>query len=359
MSKVAGISDDELEGLSAEERAALEDNDDDAEDIAAIAGDDKADDKAGDNADADADAEAEAKAKADAKAEAEAKKKRDDELAEMDENERAAAEAADKVAADKAAADAAAKKKAEEDAAASTTETDDATGITAAIPRYKVAPVEDYQGKIKAIDSEFAELDASFRAGDIEVEDLHTKRAEIQARRDDLLALKIKGDMAADFNTNAEAAEWQMQCSYFVRTVKSRDGIDYSKDVVKVEGKEVPLFGELNKMVKVLANMQENADKNGDWFLREADSIVRARYGLASKRADAAPAKKEVKLTGRRPDLKSVPKTLGGLPAAGGGDAGDDSDGEFAALDKLSGLELENAVARMTPDQQKRYAEAA
>jgi len=51
--------------------------------------------------------------------------------------------------------------------------------------------------------------------------------------------------------------------------------------------------------------------------------------------------------------MDAVPKTLAQVPGSDGpGDVGS----EFAAVDSLSGDELEDAIARMTPAQRAKYA---
>jgi hypothetical protein len=59
----------------------------------------------------------------------------------------------------------------------------------------------------------------------------------------------------------------------------------------------------------------------------------------------------------RKPDLKVVPPTLANLPNAGGDDASV-GEGKFAHIDSLSGMDLERAIARMSPDEQREYAQA-
>lgn len=131
--------------------------------------------------------------------------------------------------------------------------------------------------------------------------------------------------------------------------------INYDKDAEKA--------GSWDDWVKRLASKPEHADKPSRWFLEEAHRKVKLEYGIA----DATPAKaskpektekaepaKPAKPVKKAPDLTKIPKTLGGLPAAAE-EAADGDSGEFAHLDGLTGMALERALAKLTPEQEARY----
>jgi hypothetical protein len=87
-----------------------------------------------------------------------------------------------------------------------------------------------------------------------------------------------------------------------------------------------------------------------NWFLEEAHRIVRAKHNIQ------APAAKTQTSTKRPAPLSQVPKTLAGVPGPDGpGDVGND---EFQDIDKLSGLELEDAVAKLSPAARAKYLSA-
>jgi membrane protein involved in colicin uptake len=125
-----------------------------------------------------------------------------------------------------------------------------------------------------------------------------------------------------------------------------------------------------------LGNDPANTKKPGEWFLKEAHKRVKAIHGIADKKtagedpAKAAAAKaeadkkakeesdrkvKEAAIAARKNGGK-MPTTLGGVPSAGENDLGKDNEGEFAHLNGLNGMDLEVAVAGMTPEQQDRWA---
>jgi hypothetical protein len=68
----------------------------------------------------------------------------------------------------------------------------------------------------------------------------------------------------------------------------------------------------------------------------------------------------QTKPAGKAPDLSKIPPNISRAPAAAASKTGaDDGGGEFAHLESLSGMALEKAVARLSPDQQARWAEEA
>jgi colicin import membrane protein len=368
-----GVSEAELALLSDEERAALEAGETgdaaDRENLAEIAGEGGADadaggeDGPGDGEDDDEDAtQKAAREKEEATDAAAAKAARTAELEAMSDEERANAEAADK-AQDEAAARATAKAKAEADAKAAAEgkaaagedeDEDDDAPLTARMPRYKVEPVEKYAEKSTALDAEYAEAFKSFKAGDMELDALHAKQREIESKRSDLREAKLKAEMATSFNDQMGVAEWQNDVAAFFDKVKKSEGIDYNKP---------SLNAAVDYQLKALAADEANKDKSPQWFLRTAHKLVKADLGIVAKPAaddkgdDKGKPADKTKPAGRKPALAMV-KTLSGLPNAGDDDAAG-GDSEFTALDKLSGLEFEDALARMPQAKQDRYLRRA
>lgn len=375
--KIQGVNDDELENLTDAEREALEEGDkDEAVTAAALkevaAGEDEPKHKPGeedededDNAKAEREkAEAAAAEKAEnARVEAEAKEKREAELKAMSKEDRAAAEAADKEAAEKAAAEAAAKEKAEVEAKAKAeaeakakaegagAEDEDAPG-RARIPRYEVKPVEKYDEKMKALDTKEAEAQAKFDAADIDLKELLSINRKISADRAELRDANLRATMAAEYNEKAAQAEWMGDVQDFFATVKQKSGIDYDKPLLNAA---------FDRAIKTLAADDANSKRSNQWFLREADKQVKAEIGFVAKEPSAAEKeaarlaaeKGKEKPQGRKPAL-AVVKDVGGMPSAGDDDAAGGNP-EFAALDKLDGIEYEDALARMPQAKQDAY----
>ena len=106
--------------------------------------------------------------------------------------------------------------------------------------------------------------------------------------------------------------------------------------------------------MKAAAHVPENSKRSSGWFLAQADAQVRKLFAASTTPATPVPAAAPAKPTLVRP---TGPVTLASLPAAelpetGGGD-------EFARFEKLSGMELERQLSRLSPDEISRYLRAA
>ena len=370
------IDESELAGLSQEERDALAADPDEVTnladataDLSAAAGDDDDDDKGA--------AAAEAQKAADEKAasdKAAAEKAAADAKADADNEEKAEAARVAKEAAESSAKEAAESKKAADDAAAlDAKKAEDAKAAAAAaqadedepfVSVYTAPPVEDYDKKAGALDTRVKEATEKFKAGDMTLEDYDAERANVERERRDLDAAKLKADIAGEQQVQTAEQRWTWEINRFYRRVAKDEGVNYTGSTL--------LLSALDTRVKELANMRENQDKDSTWFLEEAHRQVKAELGIgrkaqaaadddAGKKAAEAKAKTDTETkkklaeqaAARRPARKDLPRDIGGLPAAGADTgAGDD---EFAALDNLEGMELENALARMPKEKADRY----
>jgi len=132
----------------------------------------------------------------------------------------------------------------------------------------------------------------------------------------------------------------------FFTSVKAKDGIDYSKP---------GLNAAFDTTLKALAADEANAKHSPRWFLREADKLVRAEIGFVAKEPSASGEAATVngKPASRKPAL-AVVRDVGGLPSAGDDDASGGNP-EFSALDKLDGIDYEDALAAMPKSKQDLY----
>ncbi|MEK6244024.1 MAG: hypothetical protein AABM33_05930 [Pseudomonadota bacterium] len=376
----ADANEAELAGLSLEERDALAADDDgtdeagatadlgaaaggddDAAEVARVAAEQAAAAKATIEKDAALKAAAE-KAEADAKADA---KNEDKAEAARVAREAAEASATALAASNKAAeeAKAAAERKAADDKAAAAAGTDDDDPF---VSTYVAPPVEDYEKKVVAFDTRVTEASDKFKAGDMTLDEYNAERSAVEKDRRELDAAKQKADIASEMQVQTAEQRWTWEINRFYRRIAKDDGINYVGSTL--------LLSALDTRVKELANMKENADKDSTWFLEEAHRQVKAELGIGKKaaggddaaqkaaaeakaKADAEAKKKAAAEAAlRRPARAGLPKDLGGLPAAGAdADAGGD---EFASLDALEGMDLENALARLPKEKADRYLAA-
>jgi hypothetical protein len=303
-----GIKDEELEGLSDEERAALEDDEDEATILKSVAGDDD-----------------------------------DDEEQSND-----AGSADDPAAADDGAKVVAA---ADDPAATGNTEQSEASGQDAVAdtsspaefqPEFKAAVPDGLADKIASLNTRTDELMAKFKDGEIEMPEFLKQTRAIDDERLQLTLAQKQAEWAQSQNEDTRAQRWQWEQERFFAQEKA--GI-YKDPIV---------LAALDASVKQLTTDPANAKKPSSFFLEEADRQVRQRFNMGG--TPAADAGGKPKPGVKQPDLSAVPKTLANLPAAEMAETGSD---EFAYLDKLDGIALEQALRKMTPEQEARYLGAA
>ena len=210
-------------------------------------------------------------------------------------------------------------------------------------PTFAIDGPENFEASMEAMKGERAALTAKFKEGEISVEELLDGQAAVDARVNDLREHKFAADLTATLDERTKAQLWKNE---------QDDFMDANKQYVENK----ILRSALNAAVIDIASKEENSNRSGRWVLNEAHKAVQAAMG--AKQADQTPNPTTVVDAGkkpaadRKPDLTLVPKTLANLPAADIQDTGGD---EFSALDKLEGVELEQALAKLTPDQESRY----
>jgi hypothetical protein len=307
--------------LSPEERAAMEDEDEAAA-LKKVAADDEGED------DADED-DGKAKAEADDEADDDSDDEEDGDDADAADDSKGKAEEAGK-------ADEADPDTTEADASAAE---EQAAAVVEPVAPLDLAPLQAaHDAKLRELAEERKVAFKKYNDGDMSPEDFAAADEKYLNARD-----------AARDELQANTA-WFKEVHAFKGDVSKE--VNYDKDSEKA--------GSWDDWVKRLASKPEHADKPARWFLEEAHRKVKVEYGIA----EAAPAKatkaekaepaKVVKPVKKAPDLTKIPKTLGGLPAAAE-EAADGDSGEFAHLEGLTGMALERALAKLTPEQEARY----
>lgn len=214
-------------------------------------------------------------------------------------------------------------------------------------PTYNAQLPADYDEQVAALKSETRALAEKFKAGELEFDDYQTQLDQLNERRDQLAEIRLKASISEEMKEQTQEQLWHSSVNRFVTTTARAEGIDYAKDAEKQ--------ADLDTFVKTLAAHPKNGDKTFDWFLTEAHKRVKALHGIADKKAEPGdPPKKDdpPAKPSRKPPLEAVPKTLAHVPGSDGpGDVG----GEFADLDALEGMELEQALAKLSPAQRDRY----
>lgn len=249
----------------------------------------------------------------------------------------------DKAAGDESteSADKADNAQAEPDAAAETT-TDDEIDPAGFTPNLRVDTVEDYDKKMADITTKRDDLVTKLENGDIEMKDYVVEDRKLSAEETDLRITQRDAENAAKQNEYIAKQRWNATQEAFFADEKIADYYDSKKRAEM-----------LHETVISLANLQENVNKTGTWFLKEADKRVRAHFDGDRKTEVKTPIKDT-----RKPDLSLVPKTLSNLPNADISETGSD---EFAYMDGLEGADLERELAKLSKDPAKeaRYLQSA
>lgn len=266
-------------------------------------------------------------------------------------------DAGDTAGGDTSAADTAATDTAGDDAADTETGSDREAPF---IPQYQPEVPADAEAQITAARESIGTLKAEERAaftklmaGDSTPEEYEEVRARVDAgietAQETVTDLRTKVREAEMFErANATATEqvlkreWDRAVDRFMTGAANGESIDY-------RGKPA-LLAAFNTNLRTIASKQENADKDADWLLSEAHKATKSDLGITATRKKVADTDPNA---ARRVDKSKIPPTLRSVPTAADVSTGDN---EFAHLDKLSGEEQEKALARMTPDQQERWA---
>jgi hypothetical protein len=310
------MSDVDTAGLSDQERAALQEDSEDEATLKAIVG--KAGPE-GDDADEGDDDEADA-GKADAKGEA------DDGAAD------------DAEGADPAKAAAAAEPEKKDEPAKAVVEHQPVV-FTATAP-------EDAAEQIKALRTEKATEFKKLMDGEITPEEYSAKEDEILGKISAIDREVTTANVATKLTLENAQRSYFERVNRLLDSAKADEGIDYRGNKV--------LHAALDATVRDLATDPANADKPEAWFLQTAHQMVKDSFNLSKPAPKDDPADKKKTAAGKAPDLSGVPPTVRSIPAAADSEDG----GEFAHLGTLKGMQLERAVALMTPEQQQRWAEA-
>lgn len=218
----------------------------------------------------------------------------------------------------------------------------------AAAEQPKLAPL-DLSGVDQAYQEQLEQLDAGKAAKFKEMMD-----GEITAEEYSKFESKYLRDRDALGEERIGNVAWFKEVHHFKGVVLGE--INYDADKEK--------FDAFDDWVKRLASNPKYADRDGRWYLEEAHRKVKLEFGIDDKAIAADKGAKSDKDAGKpankdqtrkkAPDLTKIPKTLGNLPSAS--DDGDDEEsGEFAHLNKLEGMDLERALAKMSKEQADRY----
>jgi hypothetical protein len=193
---------------------------------------------------------------------------------------------------------------------------------------------------VKANKDAVAAARAKFNEGELEQTELDAELDRLQDERDQLRDMKTRATVLAEMQQQSIHQAWTATINgFFEEAAQSAElGIvDYRKDAAKQ--------ADLDAMVRALGAAPGNEHKPMRWFLEEGHRRVVALHGIATSKKTADVRSK--------PDASAVVTNLADVPG-GAGDADPVSD-EFAELDKLTGLDYERALGRLSEDKRAQY----
>ncbi len=211
---------------------------------------------------------------------------------------------------------------------------------------FKAELPADHAQKVEELETRVADLGEQFQDGELTFEEYQTAMRKVDADREQLLADSIKAQIAKELQEKqqreaqeraareAEAASktWAETVDSFIKS--KPDSVDYSTDEAK--------RASLNTYVKAIAADPDNEGKPMEWFLQEAHTLVRAKYGIAAS-AKAAPGNvDEPAKLDQHPPINTLSDLPGGQLAARS---------EIEQLSNISGAALTNRFLNMTPAQ--------
>lgn len=221
-------------------------------------------------------------------------------------------------------------------------------------PIYQAQGSENLDQQLK--DLALARRDArrKYEEGELSEDQYDAELDRIEQERDKVNSARIRAEVSADMTTQQLQREYRKTLDGFFADVK-KAGFDYKADANK------GALQHLDKAIKALSQTAEGDEGPDLWreILSNAHLVTAAKFKIPTQKAGSDDTGKTSKAAevarSRTPDLSKVPPTVGRGPSAGTPSVNSD---EFSHLDGLSGIALERAVARLTPDQQERWEAA-
>jgi hypothetical protein len=177
------------------------------------------------------------------------------------------------------------------------------------VPAYVAAAPTDLDARAAHVAEATAELARMFRSGEIEFDDFEAQRDQLLREREALTIARTKAEISQEMQAQGAERQWRNTVDKFLSTTE----LDYRNDP--------KLMDDLDAYVRHLASKPENAGRPMDWFLSKAHLAVQALHGHAAR--DAGGAR--------------------------------DDDRVHRDVANLTGYDLEDEIARMTPAQREQW----
>jgi len=195
----------------------------------------------------------------------------------------------------------------------------------------ETAPLNE---QLQAVDEAIDALGEKIENGDIDFKEYNSELSRLNRQRQDLVV-----DIRDERNARTRRANnWNQAVDEFVSADEGHKKI-LTSPIVKQA---------FETALREVATSAEGARQTDAWRLNKAKERL-AEEGIVLGAAMPKPKDKKSQPKSRHPDV-GMPKTLGNLPKAG-----DNDQSEFSHLASLDGMDLEAALAKLTPEQEARY----
>jgi hypothetical protein len=205
---------------------------------------------------------------------------------------------------------------------------------------------EDYEDQLKAANDAIEALDTQLAEGEIDYAAHAKQNRALTTTLADLTAVKREAEFVAGNNEVIADQHWDWEVERFVE-----ENDEFKNPVV---------YGALRGALEELYADPNNAGNAYRWFLREAGSNVRQAFNMEAKPtpagagSDSDEESRAAKIQQEHSDKPQdpPPKTLAGLPQAS---TEEESTDEFSHIDKLEGMDLEAALAKLPQAKVDKY----
>lgn len=205
---------------------------------------------------------------------------------------------------------------------------------------------EDYEDQLVATNDAIEALDKQLEDGELDYAAHAKQNRELTAQLSELSAMRREAEFVAGNNEMIAEQHWQWEVDRFVE-----EHSEFNNPVHN---------GALRGALEELYQDEGNVGQPYRWFLREAAASVRSAFGMdeppvpAEAGNDAQEATRQDAIDKRREAAPQdpPPQTLGGVPEASADQPASD---EFAQIDRLEGMDLEAALAKMPSAKVDKY----
>ncbi|MET3514350.1 hypothetical protein ABIC63_002122 [Pseudacidovorax sp. 1753] len=219
-------------------------------------------------------------------------------------------------------------------------------------PPARHAPT-DIADQRKALTAQEDDSMAKLMEGEITPAEHAAVRAEVRAKLDSLLLAEAQDRAADEFARQQMVGQYQVDLAETVKAGKTV-GLDYTKgDLQKEFDGAVVMFS--NELAARNIFDQPGNLANSRQALKEAHELLMRRHGKAAAQAPAAAPAATPAAAGPRPPVNrsALPTTLAATPAAVDPSI---AGNKFAHLENITNpAELERALARLSPSEQEEY----